>query len=109
MDLTPTPSTTKRIRNKAASAATKPATKLVKGTVTAKPPRSRKKAPEAVSQPASDNANVVITSVAPIDEQQINAMIATAAYYLAVQRDFAPGNAVGDWLAAEQQVLRSLD
>ena len=35
----------------------------------------------------------------------INDMIATAAYYIAQQRNFAPGNELGDWLMAEQQVL----
>lgn len=32
------------------------------------------------------------------------ALIATAAYYRAEQRGFAPGHEVEDWLAAEQQI-----
>jgi hypothetical protein len=31
-------------------------------------------------------------------------MIATAAYYLAERRGFAPGHADADWLAAERQI-----
>jgi hypothetical protein len=31
-------------------------------------------------------------------------MIATAAYFLAEQRRFAPGHELEDWLAAEQQI-----
>jgi hypothetical protein len=34
-------------------------------------------------------------------------MIATAAYFIAQQRNFAPGNELSDWLMAEQQVLAS--
>jgi DUF2934 family protein len=34
------------------------------------------------------------------------AQIATAAYYRAAQRDFAPGNELADWLAAEREVDR---
>lgn len=32
-------------------------------------------------------------------------MIATAAYFIAQQRNFAPGNELADWLLAEQQIL----
>jgi len=35
-------------------------------------------------------------------------MIAIAAYYLAEQRGFAPGEADADWLAAERQIDRML-
>ena len=31
-------------------------------------------------------------------------MIAAAAYFIAEQRNFAPGNELSDWLMAEQQV-----
>lgn len=34
-------------------------------------------------------------------------LVAEAAYYRAEQRDFAPGNEMDDWLAAEQEVLSS--
>ena len=34
------------------------------------------------------------------------AKIATAAYYRAEQRGFAPGNELADWLAAEREVER---
>lgn len=35
-------------------------------------------------------------------------MIAEAAYYLAEQRGFVPGNEVSDWLLAEADVERAL-
>lgn len=35
----------------------------------------------------------------------LNQMIATAAYFIAKQRNFAPGNELSDWLLAEQQIL----
>jgi len=37
----------------------------------------------------------------------LDEMIAMAAYFIAQQRNFAPGNELGDWLMAEQQVLAS--
>ncbi len=36
--------------------------------------------------------------------QQRQEMIAIAAYYLAEQRDFAPGGAEADWLRAERMI-----
>lgn len=105
MDLTPA-STTKRTRSKAATAPVKAApSPAAKPAMSAKPVRSRKK----VTEPAVIKDSPIITAATPIDTDQMNAMIATAAYYLAAQRNFAPGNEVGDWLTAEQQVLRSLD
>ncbi len=38
----------------------------------------------------------------------IGSMIATAAYYRAVQRGFEPGHELEDWLQAEQQVRSDL-
>lgn len=35
----------------------------------------------------------------------VRAMIATAAYYLAEQRSFAPGHELQDWLQAERLIL----
>lgn len=40
----------------------------------------------------------------PVDSVNMTDMIATAAYFIAQQRNFAPGNELGDWLMAEQQV-----
>lgn len=39
-----------------------------------------------------------------VDPQQRGALIARAAYFRAMQRGFAPGNEVHDWLAAEAEV-----
>jgi hypothetical protein len=39
---------------------------------------------------------------------QLRSLIATAAYYRAASRHFAPGNDMEDWLVAEQQVIASL-
>lgn len=44
---------------------------------------------------------------APSPEQR-RSMIARAAYYRAEQRGFAPGEEVGDWLAAEAEIDRAL-
>jgi DNA anti-recombination protein RmuC len=48
------------------------------------------------------------TQRADISAEQRHRMIEEAAYYLAQQRGFAPGNATGDWLEAEAQIDRML-
>jgi hypothetical protein len=77
--------TRSKVKNEAATAAPKKA-------------RSRKKVVEqAASVPQPD----VLASPA---SDEIEHMIATAAYYLAAQRNFSPGRELDDWLAAERQV-----
>ena len=44
-------------------------------------------------------------SALPTPAIELTHMIATAAYYLAEQRQFAPGYELQDWLTAEQQIL----
>jgi hypothetical protein len=39
-----------------------------------------------------------------VDPQQRTALIARAAYFRAMDRGFAPGNELADWLAAEAEV-----
>ena len=45
--------------------------------------------------------SIVARSAAP---DQRRTMIAEAAYYLALQRNFEPGHDVQDWLLAERQI-----
>jgi len=52
-----------------------------------------KRKPKSIIKPAS------------VDTTQLNGMIATAAYFIAQKRNFAPGSELHDWLVAEQQVL----
>jgi hypothetical protein len=93
MDLTSTTSTTKRTRAKAPVAESTPK------AATKKSVRPRKKVTPAIeAMPASG----VRTSA------EVVAMIATAAYYIAAKRNFAPGKELDDWLTAECQVLSSL-
>jgi hypothetical protein len=40
--------------------------------------------------------------------EAVAAMIAEAAYYKAVQRDFMPGHELSDWLAAETEINATL-
>jgi len=61
---------------------------------------ARKRAPrKRVSQPTAD-----IQYPAFVDPQQRAALIAKAAYLRALDRGFAPGREVEDWLAAEAEV-----
>lgn len=97
MDPTPTstPVIVKRTRVKAATVAT-----TNKPTLSAKPKaRTRKEAPVEIETAALER-------VTPAE--QIAAMIATTAYYLAEKRGFAPGGEIDDWLIAEDLVKISL-
>ena len=75
---------------------------IVTAAPAAKKPRARKK---ASSKPTTQ---VEKSSAAPaIIESSGNLVekIAVAAYFIAAQRNFAPGRELDDWLAAEQMVL----
>lgn len=96
MDLTPTTSTTKRVRSK--SPASVPKEKAAAATKTI---RTRKK-------PGSSDGSMPVSSGVAVSSEQLTVMIATAAYYIAAERNFAPGNEIDDWLMAERQVLNSL-
>jgi hypothetical protein len=91
--------------------AVEPVTKKV--TITSK---SRKVPPKvaAKSAPMTDSVDVEIVSrqlmktpVSELSSDALRSMIATAAYYIAEQRDFAPGMELDDWLAAERQFLHA--
>ena len=91
MDLEPTTSGAKRPRTKAVGTVVAPKPK--RKTLTA----SRKK-PSAVSPvPASAQPQPALLD--------LNAAIATSAFYLAAERGFAPGHELDDWLEAERRVL----
>lgn len=59
-----------------------------------------RKAPAAKALPAGVGA--------PVSREERWRMVAEAAYYRARQRDFAGGDEVADWLAAERQVDEQL-
>lgn len=87
MDVTPTHDSPKRPRAKSAAKDTpKPARKTLTTT--------RKKAMPPVE----------IIAVSPEPPVDLNGMIATEAFYLAAERDFAPGRELDDWLEAERRV-----
>ena len=68
----------------------------------------REKNPEATSTPRRaprrKTAAVPVAQPAFVDPQQRAALIARAAYFRALQRGFAPGHEMADWLAAEAEV-----
>jgi Protein of unknown function (DUF2934) len=96
MDVTPERGSTKRPRVKIA---VKPKVKADSAQPTQKPARrtsttSRKKVTSAVS----------VVSTTPDTALDLNSMIATAAFYLAAERSFAPGHELEDWLEAERRI-----
>lgn len=44
-----------------------------------------------------------------LSDEELRRMIAEAAYMRAAQRGFLPGRAIEDWLAAEQEILSTLE
>jgi Protein of unknown function (DUF2934) len=89
MDLEPTTSSAKRPRTKAVRVDSAPKPK--RKTLTA----SRTKASKV------STAIEAVESPTPPD---LNAAIATTAFYLAAERGFAPGGELDDWLEAERRV-----
>jgi hypothetical protein len=73
-----------------------------------KPNQTQKTAPVATPT----EAPIVPTAAPPVAViegqllEDMDGMIATAAYYLAERRNFAPGHELEDWLEAEQQIRK---
>jgi hypothetical protein len=75
-----------------------------KPTVVVKKSRAPKKVTVSpVSATTVPAANSAVIAGPGVDELQ--AMIAVAAYYLAAERHFSPGQELDDWLEAERRVL----
>jgi len=72
-------------------------------TAGAKPEKITKSRKSPAKSPSAQPAESV-TVVKPSGDE-LASMIAQAAYYIAAQRDFAPGNELDDWLAAEREIL----
>ena len=75
------------------------------------PNKSRANSLDRIAQQAQPE--IVANTVTKVDQQQVvesltdeqrRELIAVAAYYLAESRDFQPGHAHEDWLAAEVQI-----
>jgi len=89
MDVTPNTTPAKRTRTKAVAkepSAAKPARKTL---------TTRKKSTELGATPAE---------ATPAQSPDLHDMIATAAFYLAAERSFAPGRELDDWLEAERRI-----
>src|SRR5690242_6822635 len=54
--------------------------------------------------PPPSTAETEASAPAFVDPQQRATLIARAAYFRAMERGFAPGNELADWLAAEAEV-----
>ena len=52
--------------------------------------------------------SIVETPVVESATPDIGSMIATAAYFIAAERNFEPGHELDDWLEAERRVLQHL-
>ncbi|MDY6946713.1 MAG: DUF2934 domain-containing protein [Pseudomonadota bacterium] len=103
MESTPDTSSARRSRAKLKVVATKP---VQAKSAPVKKPRAPRKSPTteaAVAAPAVVTEVQAAMTPGPAPEE-MGAMIATAAYYLAAARNFSPGHELDDWLEAERAV-----
>lgn len=71
----------------------------------AKKPRASRKTP--TDAPEKADVTIMAALLEPTAED-VESMIATAAYYLAAARNFSPGHELDDWLAAERVIHAKL-
>ncbi|HWK74766.1 MAG TPA: DUF2934 domain-containing protein [Povalibacter sp.] len=88
--MSPTPPRSRRPRTKPTDDST---------TVISKKPRARK----AAAKPAAKDDAIQVIALQP-DPAELQGRIATAAYFLAAERNFEPGRELEDWLEAERRV-----
>lgn len=88
---------------------------LKKTTTTPAKPRKQSKSTEPLIDPPPASPSLPAASreaqapARPLPSQEaINRMVEEAAYYLAEQRNFAPGFEEEDWLTAKQQIMEQL-
>jgi hypothetical protein len=94
MEVSPA-TTAKRTRTKVTAA---PA--AADSEVKKKKTRARKQPAEATTAAPAPQS---VAATAPNDEE-LHGMIATAAYFLAADRNFVPGRELDDWLVAERLI-----
>lgn len=70
--------------------------------VSSKKPRAKKVGTLPAATPSAKRAK---TTKPAAPESELTQMIATAAYYLAAERGFAPGREMEDWLMAERYIM----
>lgn len=70
--------------------------------------RSGAPTPDAVPSPLAATSRLPILPQCHPDPAMITQMIREAAYFHALQRGFAPGHELDDWLAAEREVALHL-
>jgi hypothetical protein len=88
----------------AKKAAVKPAAAAKKATVISAPAAKKAAAPKAVApKAAAPKAAAKRKGAGPTPEERYR-MIAEAAYYIAEQRGFTPGDPAKDWRDAEAQI-----
>lgn len=100
-----TPPKTKRAP-KSATTTTKATTTVARATKRSASPAAAAKpaaVAKSVTKPATPRKSPTRTKAAISASQRAN-YIEVAAYYIAARRDFAPGDAVADWLAAEGEI-----
>lgn len=102
MEMSPDSSPAKRTRARPKVASKTP---VEAKPAAAKKPRAPRKSPTTDTTQAEMPMVAVPVEAMPED---VGSMVATAAYYLAAARNFAPGYELDDWLEAERKVHAKL-
>lgn len=98
MEITPSSATSRTTKGRTA----KPAVPKSSASAT-KPEGKPETKPKVAAAPGKRKAVTSPREPAPATAD-LTPMIATAAYFLAERRQFAPGHEMQDWLVAEQQI-----
>ena len=109
MDVTPSTPNPKQTKSKPKVAAAPKKEPAKKAAVSAPVKTKKARIAPATAAPAPAPIEVVATAVEVVSTSALSVtdlrqQIEIAAYFLAEQRNFSPGNELDDWLQAERQV-----
>lgn len=83
-------------------------TRAAKPRVTTKPAANEAPAPQKPRAPRKTLTTKAPAAAPMPTGEELDGMIATAAYYLAAARNFTPGHELDDWLEAERSIRARL-
>lgn len=82
-------------------------TKSEEATTTSAPAAARKPRKKKTAATAPEAATPEVVAMTSLEGPELQAAIAQTAYFIAAERNFAPGRELDDWLEAERRMLGS--
>lgn len=111
MDINPAaaPATPKSRTSKVRGTGSKPDTRAKPAKAAIVKPEPAAATPKKAAAPRKRSAKTQAATTPAVAVRppaaELSGMIARAAYYIAAQRNFMPGNELDDWLTAERDIL----